>query len=79
MDEISKLREALSKNEVRVVFRKKDGSKREMRATTDPNRYHYEFKGGPSRDGSGLTTLWDLDLSEWRSMRNDSLIEWAVL
>ena len=76
------LLEALSNSIVRLRFRKKDGTIREMRATTqnsyvqpllkpvDPNKP--ERKKNPN-----VQAVVDVDLNEFRSFTWDSLIDWG--
>ena len=76
---MNKFTTALQTGVVVLTFRKKDGTVREMRATTDTSRFVYESKGNSDRKrNDAVTVLWDLDKGEWRSMRNDSLIDWRV-
>lgn len=76
---MDKLTTALRNNVVVVTFKKVDGTVRKMRATTDTSRFIYESKTtGERKRNDTVTVLWDMDKGQWRSMRNDSLIEWQV-
>jgi hypothetical protein len=72
-------RAALETGVVRFKFRKADGTVREMLGTTDPTRFSYSFKGEVSdRVDTAVTPVYDLEKKAWRSLRNDSLIDWSV-
>ena len=68
------LRNALGKGIVNVTFTKADGSRREMRATTNEGLFTYESRGGDTAEPQGVIRVWDLDKNEWRSIREDRVI-----
>ena len=79
MQNVNALRAALQSNVCNVTFRKLDGTVRNMRATTDATRFSYESKTNVERKrNDNVCVMWDMDKQQWRSMRNDALIEWAV-
>jgi hypothetical protein len=71
------LRNALDQGPVNVTFTKADGSRREMRATTNTNLFTYESRGGNVPEPQGVIRVWDLDKNEWRSIREDRVISFA--
>jgi hypothetical protein len=59
---------------VKIKFRKRDGSIRDMRATLVPDLIGvetYSKNAGPEH----VQCVWDVDKDEWRSFRWDCLIE----
>lgn len=72
--------ESLQAGKVEVTFVKKDGSVRVMVATTNPSLISYmPTQGAPSRERMGLVTVWDMDLGQWRSFREDQVTTWKVI
>lgn len=71
------LRNALEKGAVNVTFTKADGSRREMRATTNESLFTYESRGAGTPEPQGVIRVWDLDKNEWRSIREDRVISFA--
>ena len=71
------LRNALEKGAVNVTFTKADGTRREMRATTNQNLFTYESKGTGVPEPQGVIRVWDLDKNEWRSIREDRVISFG--
>ena len=71
------LRNALEKGEVKVTFTKADGTRRDMRATTNQNMFTYESRGAGTPEPQGVIRVWDLDKNEWRSIREDRVIAFA--
>jgi hypothetical protein len=70
------------KGYLRVTFVKADGSLRKLRGTMNidlmPKEWRdrrYEHKAGRVN----ATAIFDLDIEEWRSFRNDSIIEVSIL
>ena len=53
------LRNALGKGIVNVTFTKADGSRREMRATTNEGLFTYESRGGDTAEPQGVIRVWD--------------------
>lgn len=73
------LTKALADGQVRVEFKKADGSVRKMRATTNESFINYKprTKGAVSAPPAGVHRVWDLDINEWRSIRDDRVITFA--
>jgi hypothetical protein len=70
------------KGYLRVTFVKADGSLRKLRGTMNidlmPKEWRdrrYEHKAGRVN----ATAIFDLDIEEWRSFRNDSIVEVSIL
>jgi hypothetical protein len=70
------------KGYLRVTFVKADGSLRKLRGTMNlelmPKEWRdrrYEHKAGRVN----ATAIFDLDIEEWRSFRNDSIVEVNIL
>ncbi len=63
-------------DKVRVVFIKKDGSKRQMLCTRKlgmiPEQFHPK---GAGKEITDTLPVFDLEASGWRSFRIDSIIE----
>lgn len=80
MQNINALRAALANNICTVAFTKQNGELRVMRATTDSTRFVYENKTDSStrKRNEDVTVMWDVDKAQWRSMRNDTLLQWAI-
>lgn len=75
-NEKQKLIEQLSSGVVSVAFTKKDGSKREMACTLDSSIIPEEFapKGVERAKPVESLSVFDVEKSEWRSFRWDSVI-----
>ena len=71
------LRNALEKGAVNVTFTKADGTRREMRATTNESMFTYDRKGTGAPEPQGVVRVWDLDKNEWRSIREDRVISFS--
>jgi len=72
------LRQALALGPVQVTFTKADGTRRDMRATTDERLFTYQPAGGsPRTEPAGVIRVWDLDLGDWRSIREDRVVSYA--
>lgn len=73
------LTKALADGQVNVEFRKADGTKRKMRATTNESFINYKprTKGAVSAPPAGVHRVWDLDINEWRSIRDDRVITFS--
>lgn len=67
----------LKKHILKVTFTKKDGSLREMECTLIPQMIP-EVSGNPSYS-SVITTVFDLEKDQWRSFRNDSIINYEIV
>lgn len=75
-----RIAKALSVGVHRIVFRKKDGSMRTMRATRDPELMPESCKtpeGSASKQKPNydVVNVVDLDIGQWRRFAIDSLIE----
>jgi hypothetical protein len=70
----------LKRGECEVIFRKKDGSEREMLCTLHPD-YLPQRDEDPSAGGGKSTAteetvvVWDIEAEAWRSFRIDSIIQ----
>lgn len=75
------LRDALQHEEVQVQFRKADGSIRDMRCTTDFDRIPELPSGNepPLRRDPDLYKVYDLEINEWRSFREERVLAWEVV
>ena len=71
------LRNALAQGTVNVTFTKADGSRREMRATTNQALFTYEPRGSEIPEPAGVIRVWDLDSNGWRSIREDRVISFG--
>jgi hypothetical protein len=71
------LGEHLAYGPVTVTFEKKDGSLREMRCTLkDVPQYERKIESEtPRKKNNEVMSVFDLDKSEWRSFRIDSIKE----
>ena len=59
-----------------IIFEKRDGSLREMFATTNPALCSRHINGrGVSRECYATTAVFDVELGQWRSFRWESLIK----
>ena len=69
--------EHLAYGTVTVVFEKKDGTLREMRCTLkDVPQYERKTEGETTRKKNDeIMSVYDMDKSEWRSFRIDSIKE----
>ena len=72
------------KGYLQVTFVKADGSLRKLRGTMNlelmPQEWRdrrYDHNNG--RSYSTSTTIFDLDIEEWRSFRNNSIVEIRIL
>lgn len=66
--------ELLEENVMTVTFRKISGDERVMRCTLKDDLLPVREQNKPSRTQSQHAVIvWDLDLSNWRSFRIDSL------
>jgi hypothetical protein len=78
-----KLRDALQHEQVHVQFRKADGSIRDMECTTDmariPEDFHPSLSTIDSRRDKDLYKVFDLEINEWRSFREERVLAWEVL
>ena len=70
------------KGYLRVTFVKADGSLRKLRGTMNPELMPQEWRDRKYNHKAGgftSTTIFDLDIEEWRSFRNDSIVEVRIL
>ena len=74
------LKAALASGIVRLSFKKKDGSIREMRATTMPDVVQPLIKPNAAHRAPNpdVCAVVDVEKNEFRSFRWDSLISWEV-
>lgn len=75
-------RELLNVGTYKVLFTKKDGSIREMVATTDPRIIGEEFFAFPPLPTEMVhptqVRCYDLDAEGWRSFSAESVLEWKL-
>ena len=74
------------KGYLRVTFVKADGSVRKLRGTMNPELMPQEWRDRKYNHNAGgfysistSTTIFDLDIEEWRSFRNDSIVEVHII
>lgn len=71
---------ALRAGIVNISFTAKDGEQRNMRCTLKGDLIGDMPAGGPpSRERLGMVTAWDLDLGQWRAVREDRISSWEVV
>lgn len=65
---------------VTVVFEKKNGDKRVMECTLNPEYFpDYEFKGdGVVNNDPDMKTVWDVEVDGWRKVTKKGLISVEV-
>lgn len=73
------LRQALALGPVQVTFTKADGTRRDMRATTDERLFTYQpaSDSSPRTEPAGVIRVWDLDNNGWRSIREDRVVSYG--
>lgn len=59
---------------VRVTFKKRDGSIRQMLCTTNPELIEEKTFSKNSNPNTHVQSVWDLEKAAWRSFRWDSVI-----
>ena len=73
---IEQLKQKLANGVAHFIFQKKDGSLREMFATTSKALVQRHINGkGVSRENYATTAVWDCEASAWKSFRWESLIK----
>lgn len=73
---IEQLKQKLANGVAHFIFQKKDGSLREMFATTNKALVQRHIVGtGCSRECYATTAVWDCETSAWKSFRWESLIK----
>ena len=74
------LKKALSEGIVHLSFKKKDGTIREMRATTMPDVVQPLIKPNAAHGAqyAEVGAVVDVEMNEFRSFRWDSLISWEA-
>lgn len=77
------LQEILRKGECEVIFRKNDGSEREMVCTLKQEYLPLPDESKKTKvkkaDNPGVITVWEVDIGEWRSFRVDSILSGPTL
>lgn len=79
---MSELKKALRNGIVKVTFTKKNGDERVMYATTNMNTIPDECKPKGTDDRNYPDDVYrvvDTEITEWRSFRKDSVIDWEVV
>lgn len=72
-----KLRAALKKRPVELLFTKKDGSMRNMITTPNiPEEHLPKGTGTVKQTDNGLINVFEANIQAWRSVRIDSIIDW---
>ena len=65
--------------DIRLIFRKKDGTLRKMHCTQDMNRVPVKCR--PQGNGPLYTSeqvrVWDIEKNVWRSFLKSSIIGWT--
>ena len=73
---IEQLKEKMKTSVAHFVFQKRDGSLREMFATTNPALCSRHINGrGVSRECYATTAVFDVESGSWKSFRWESLIK----
>ena len=73
---IEQLKAKLKTSVAHFIFQKKDGTLREMFATTCKPLIERHVNGrGVSRENYATTAVWDCEASAWKSFRWESLIK----
>lgn len=73
---IEQLKQKLANGVAHFIFQKKDGSMREMFATTNPALCSRHINGrGKTRELYATTAIWDCEASAWKSFRWESLVK----
>ena len=73
---IEQLKEKMANGVAHFIFKKKDGSLREMFATTNPALCSRHINGrGVSRELYATTAVFDVECGQWKSFRWESLIQ----
>ena len=69
------------KGYLRVTFVKADGSLRKLRGTMNLELMPKEWRDRKynHKQQDNTTTIFDLDIEEWRSFRNDSIVEVHII
>lgn len=62
---------------IKVTFVKSNGQLRHMRCTTRKDLLPAHTVTESTRT-TGAVPAWDMDLGEWRSLRADRVVQWAV-
>lgn len=65
--------EQLKSSVVNISFLKKDGTVREMNATLNDDITPVVESKGTKKKNDSVMSVWDVDVSGWRSFRWDSL------
>jgi len=73
---IEQLKQKLANGVAHFIFQKKDGTLKEMFATTNPALCTRHINGrGVTRELYATTAIWDCEASAWKSFRWESLIK----
>lgn len=74
--DISKLKESFKKGVVTFQYRKKDGTIRTAKGTTNKSiiTCNYTPKGGNGPSTYGYTSYWDVDKNDWRCFNENFLV-----
>lgn len=74
--EVKNLKDALKKGIVTFQYKKKDGTIRTAKGTTNTTTINdnYSFKGGEGPERYGYTSYWDIEKGDWRCFNENLLI-----
>ncbi len=73
---IEQLKQKLNNSVAHFIFQKKDGSLKEIFATTNPALCSRHINGrGVSRELYATTAVFDVECGQWKSFRWESLIQ----
>lgn len=71
--------EKLQRHSCEVVFTKRNGDLRIMRATLKPEIVRDRILGSGRKVSDEIVPVIDLDKDEWRSFRLDSIVDFNVM
>ena len=74
--DVLELKKSLKKGIVTFQYKKKDGTIRTAKGTTNVSiiEDNYIYKGGEGPSRYGYTSYWDVDKNDWRYFNEKSLI-----
>ena len=73
---VDQLNKALKAGVVTFQFKKKDGTIRTAKGTTNLGTINevYSFKGGDGPSKHGYTSYWDVEKEDWRCFNENQLV-----
>lgn len=79
-DELDNIKQLLSEGILTITFTKKNGDERTMRCTRDlkliPEDKH-PTGSSTNKEKAGVVPVFDIEIGEWRSFREDSIVSYA--